>query len=320
MKLFGIGASRAFAASVARELGVELAAHEERTFEDSEFKIRSLESVRRESVFICQSMAADAAQSVGDKLCRLLFLAGAVRDAGAASVTAVVPYLGYARKDRRTQARDPVTARYLAQIVEAVGVDAVLTVDVHNLAAFENAFRVGKEHVEAAPLLVDHVTERVLGLAAGAAANIVVLSPDAGGIKRARRFADLLEEKLGRPVGLAFMQKHRSEGRVTGDLFAGEVDGAAVVVVDDLISGGTTMARAARAAIARGAGSVHAVATHGVFGAAAFETLGIPEIASVVVTDTVADAAARCPGLEEKLTVVPCASLVAERIRRVAGD
>lgn len=323
MKLFGIDASRAFASAVARELGIELAAHEERDFEDSEFKIRPLESVRNEHVFVCQSLASDSRQSVNDKLLRLLVLVGALKDAGAGRITAVVPYLGYARKDRRTQARDPVTIRYVAQIFEAVGVDAIMTIDVHNLAAFDNAFRCTKEHLEAAPLFVDrlfvdHVVQHEVEHAAGSAgSNIVVMSPDVGGIKRARRFADLLEARLERSVELAFMQKHRSEGRVSGDLFAGDVAGATVIVVDDLISGGTTMARAARAAVDRGAAAVRAVATHGVFAETAADALGIAQIASIAVTDSIDGVERRCPELTSKLVVLPSASIVAERIRRL---
>lgn len=315
MKLFGIEASRILAEDIARGLGRSLSAHEERDFEDSEFKIRPLESVRGDSVFVCQTLSADAEQSANDKLSRLLFFAGALRDASAERVIAVVPYLAYARKDRRTKARDPVTVRYLAQMFEAVGIDAVVTADVHNLAAFENAFRCRKEHVEAAPLFVEHFSREL-----NTAGPVTVLSPDSGGVKRARAFADLLAAGLQQPVELAFMEKYRSEGRVSGALFAGEVADATVIVIDDLISGGTTMARAARACVERGASSVHAAATHGVFGEAALENLSIPEIASVVVTDTVGGVRARCPDLADKLVILPCAGIFVERVRRMAEE
>jgi ribose-phosphate pyrophosphokinase len=244
----------------------------------------------------------------------LLFLCGAAKDAGAEHVTALVPYLAYARKDRRTKPRDPVTTRYVAQMFEAVGVDAVVTVDVHNPAAFENSFRIGTENLEAAPVFAGHFAPL-----ASVVERTVVLSPDAGGVKRARAFASLLEGRSGKPVGLAFMEKQRSEGRVSGELFAGDVDGAVVIVIDDLISGGTTLARAAAAALARGARSVHAAATHGVLGAAAAETLGGARLESIVLTDTVTDVRRRAAFLGSKLRVLETAPLFAAVIERWRG-
>jgi ribose-phosphate pyrophosphokinase len=267
--------------------------------------------VRGEHVFVCQSLASSGGRSANDKLARLLFLCGAAKDAGAEHVTAIVPYLAYARKDRRTKPRDPVTTRYVAQMFEAVGIDAILTADVHNPAAFENSFRIGKENLEAAPLFAEHFAPLV-----AAAERTVVLSPDAGGVKRARPFAALLERRSQKPVGLAFMEKQRSEGRVSGELFAGDVDGAVVIVIDDLVAGGTTLARAAAAALARGARSVHAAATHGVLAAAAAETLGSAPFASIVLTDTVSDVRRRGAFLGPKLRVLESAPLFAAAIER----
>ena len=314
MKLFGLNASKELAQGLADRLGVWLASHEERDFEDGEFKVRPLETVRGEHVFICQSLAASGPQSANDKLNRLLFLCGATKDAGAEHVTAVVPYLAFARKDRRTKARDPITTRYVAQMFEAVGVDAIATVDVHNVAAFENAFRIGKENFEAAPLFADHFAPL-----AAAAPRTVLLSPDAGGVKRARALAALLEARSGKPTGLAFMEKTRSEGRVSGELFAGDVDGAVVIVIDDLISGGTTLARSAAAAHARGAREIHAAATHAVLGPGAAETLGATPLESIVVTDTVGDVRQRGVLLGAKLRVLEIAPLLAAQIERWLG-
>lgn len=182
LMLFALGASRPFAELVARQIGIALAAHEEREFEDGEHKTRALESVRGRDVFVLHSLYGDAEQSGNDKLCRLLFFIGALKDAAAARVKAVVPYLAYARKDQKTKPRDPVITRYVATLFEAVGTDAVVTLDVHNLAAFQNAFRCRTEHLNAhrlfaafcAPLLKD--------------CEVVVVAPDAGGIKRAEQF------------------------------------------------------------------------------------------------------------------------------------
>jgi ribose-phosphate pyrophosphokinase len=306
MKLFGLKASLEGASRLARELGLELSAHEEREFEDGEFKIRPLESVRRERAVIYQSMAGRAGRSANDKLMRALVFAGALKDAGASEVVLVAPYLAYMRKDRRTKSRDPISTRYVAQMVEAVGVDEVITVDVHNPAAFENAFRCRTQTVEAAPDFVEHF--RVL---AASAERVVVVSPDAGGVKRARQFASLLGDASGRSVDLAFVEKHRSEGRVSGDLFAGEVEDATAIVIDDLISGGTTMRRAASLCLERGADSVHAAATHGVFAPEAAEGLKSGALASIVVTDTVCDVRERARALGAELVVLEIARRLA---------
>jgi ribose-phosphate pyrophosphokinase len=315
VKLFGLNASKELAEAVADRAGIWLSSHEERNFADGEFKVRPLDSVRGEQVFVCQSLAASSGQSANDALARLLFFSGALKDAGAKQVIALVPYLAYARKDRRTQPRDPVTTRYVAQIFEAVGVDAIVTVDVHNPAAFENAFRIGKENLAAAPLFAEHFAQL-----ASAVERTVVLSPDAGGVKRARAFAALLEARAQKPVGVAFMEKERSEGRVSGELFAGDVDGAVVIVVDDLISGGTTLTRAALAARARGARSVHAAATHGVLAAAAAETLAAAPLDSIVLTDTVGDIRRRGAFLGSKLRVLDSAPVFAAAIARWRGQ
>ncbi|MDE2004702.1 MAG: ribose-phosphate pyrophosphokinase-like domain-containing protein, partial [Betaproteobacteria bacterium] len=149
LAVFALDASRDFGAAVAHRIGVELEAHEEREFEDGEHKARPLTSVRDRDVYVLQSLHADPRQSVNDKLVRLLLFIGALKDASAARVTAIVPYLAYARKDRKSKTRDPVSTRYVAQLFEAVGVDCIVTLDVHNLAAFQNAFRCRCENLEA---------------------------------------------------------------------------------------------------------------------------------------------------------------------------
>jgi ribose-phosphate pyrophosphokinase len=310
MKLFGLNASAEGAQRVARELGTSLASHEEREFEDGEFKIRPLESVRRARVVVYQSLSGAAGASANDKLVRTLVFVGALRDAGAAAISVLAPYLAYARKDRRTKQRDPITIRYVAQLFESVGVDELITADVHNQAAFENAFRCQTRNVELAPLFVEHFSSL-----ATSSERLVVVSPDAGGVKRARRFAALLSDRTERPVDVAFVEKHRSEGRVTGDLFAGDVRGATVIIIDDLISGGTTMLRSASACLEHGALRVHAAATHGVFTPQAAACLDRPALESVVVTDSVCDVRTRGEPLASKLTVLESAGLLAQAVR-----
>lgn len=306
MKIFSLNASRFLGESIAAELGVDLAAHEEREFEDGEFKVRPLVNVHGERVAVCQSLFKDEHQSASDKLLRLLVFIGALKDAGAAEVVAVVPYLAYSRKDRRTKPGDPVTTRYVAGFFEAVGTDAIVTADVHSRAAFDNAFRCRTLHVEAVSQFVDHFAARI-----PRGRRVVALSPDAGGMERAIRFAEALGARLGAPVGVALMEKQRSEGRVTGEAFGGDVSEALVIIVDDMISTGTTMLRAARAALERGAEAVHAAATHAVFSAAAADALSDSALESVVVTDTAGEILGRFPALDPKLVVLPSAQLFA---------
>jgi len=310
LSLFALGESRGFGERVAQVLGVPLARHEEREFEDGEHKARPLESVRGHDVYVIHSLYGDERQSVNDKLVRLLFFLGAVRDASAERVTAVVPYLCYARKDRRSKPRDPVSSRYLAALLETAGADRVVTLDVHNLAAYQNAFRIPAEHLEARTLFSDFFGS----LAAGE--DVVVASPDVGGVKRAEAFRESLARRLGRPAGSAFMEKHRSEGKVSGETLVGDVSGRTVILVDDLVSSGTTLARAVAACRARGARRIHAAASHGLFAQKAAALLADPALEQLVVTDTVPpfrlDAAAR-----GKLRMISVAPLFAEAIRRM---
>ena len=285
MALFALDAGGALAKAVSASLGQPIAAHEERVFEDGEHKARPLESVRGADVFVLASLHRDASHSVNDKLVRLLFFIGALKDASAGRVTAIVPYLAYARKDQRSKSRDPVTTRYVATLMESVGVDAVVTMDVHNLAAYQNAFRCRTEHLQARPLFVAHFARTLRGQ------PVSVVSPDAGGIKRAEVFRRSLEGALGSPVASGFVEKHRSEGRVSGGAFVGEVRGRVAIIVDDMISAGTTIARAAEACRNAGATAVHAAATHAVFAPAAGATLGAAPIEGIVVTDTIVNGA-----------------------------
>ena len=309
--LFALEASRDFARQIGSTLGLALAAHEERAFEDGEHKTRPLVNVRGRDVYVVQSLYADASQTVNDKLVRLLFFLGALRDASAARVTAVVPYLAYARKDRKSKTRDPVTTRYVAQLFEAVGTDCIVTLDVHNLAAYQNAFRCRAEHLEANPLFVEHFATRLPD------APITVVSPDAGGIKRAEAFRQRLGVATNRPIGAAFAEKYRSEGVVSGDAFVGDVDGRVAIIVDDLISGGTTIARAAAACRRRGAQRVFAAASHGVFSANANATLRASGVDAIVVTDTIPSFRVTDAGLASRLVRLSVAPLFAEAISRL---
>jgi ribose-phosphate pyrophosphokinase len=281
LAIFALEASRPFGERVAAHLATTLAPHEERSFEDGEHKARPLQDVRGRDVFVVHALHGDDAQSANDKLCRLLFFCGALRDSGAASVTAVTPYLCYARKDRRTKPNDPITTRYVASLFEAVGVNRVIGVEVHNVAAFENAFRCPTWHIECAPILAGHFAPLVRGDA------VVAVSPDAGGAKRAQRFREELQILIRQEVGSAFMEKSRSAGVVRGDVLAGDVRGRTAIIIDDLISTGGTLVRAARACHAGGATRIFAAAAHGLFMGGAPELLAERTLDGIVIANTV---------------------------------
>jgi ribose-phosphate pyrophosphokinase len=312
VQLFALEATAELGRAVASGLGRDLSAHEERAFDDGEHKVRPLGTVRRAHVYVIQSLHSGPSESANDKLCRLLFFIGSIRDAGAASVTAVVPYLCYARKDRRTKLNDPVTTRYIAGMFEAVGTDCIVTLEVHNPVAFENAFRCRTVALTATPLFVDYV--RTLKDEA-----FSVVSPDPGGAKRAELFREALEACVGRPVGKAFADKHRSAGVVSGDLFIGDVAGTTALIIDDLISTGGTLVRAARAARKAGARRIVALVTHGLFMPGAAEAIADPAIDRLVVADAVPPFRLPDGAAKAKVDILPAAPLLAQAIRRLHG-
>ena len=292
---------------VADALHIKATAHEDRDFEDGEHKSRPLEAVGGHDVYVLQDLHGGGKESVNDRLCRLLFFIGSLKDAGAGRVTAVAPYLCYARKDRRTKPSDPVTSRYVACLFESVGTDAVIALDVHNPAAFENAFRRRTIALTAAPLFVEFAKSLP-------AEKLCVVSPDTGGAKRAEIFREALEAAKGVPISKGFVEKHRSGGVLSGGIFAGDADGATALIIDDLISSGHTMVRAAKAARQAGARKVLALATHALFSRESAELLSDAAIDQLVVTDSVP--VEQTTALASKTIILPCASLVAEAIMR----
>jgi ribose-phosphate pyrophosphokinase len=309
--IFAPQASARLGARVAAAAGTTLAPMEEREFEGGEHKTRPLGSVRGRDAFVVQSLSGDEAGSANDRLCRLLFFIACLKDGGAARVTACVPFLAYGRKDRRTRERDPVTLRYVAQLFEAVGTDHVVALDAHNLAAFENAFRCPVDHLEAAPLMATHLAAEV------GDAPVTIVSPDIGGAKRAQRLQELLQVRTGREVGLAIIDKRRSSGVVSGgDLVVGPVEGRHAVLVDDLVSAGSTLMRAVGACRRAGARRVDAFATHGVFLPESRQLLGPGGPDRLVVTDSILPTRIG-PAPDGRLVVLEVSALFGEAIRRM---
>jgi ribose-phosphate pyrophosphokinase len=278
--LFALRGNQDYGARVAQRLGCHLAAHEEHVFEDGEHKSRALEPLNGRQAVVFHGLYGDAEYSVHDKLCRLMFFCAALKDAGARRVQVITPYLCYARKDRRTEPQDPIISRYVATLLEASGVDRLMTLEVHNLAAFDNAFRITTRHLHSAELFAEHFTALV------GDAEVVAVSPDSGGIKRAEQFRQALERCLGRPVSGAIMEKYRSDHVLSGTRLIGEVQGKTAIVFDDMISTGATLLRAGHACQAAGAARVFAAAAHGLFTGGS-ELLDSPLFERLAICDSV---------------------------------
>jgi ribose-phosphate pyrophosphokinase len=313
MLLFALEPGCGFASAIARALGGAVSPHEERVFEDGERKLRPLVDPRGADAYVVASLHGGPADSPHDRLVRLLMFVATLRQHGAARVTAVVPYLAYARKDRGTKPFDPIASRYVAQLLEAVGTDALIVLEAHNLSALQNAFRIPTLHLSAHEAF-DEVADDW-----AARGPVAVVSPDPGGVKRAQLWREHLEARLARPVGFAMIDKRRSDGHVGGfELIAGDVGGATALLLDDLIATGGTIRRAAVALRAAGAREVVAFAAHGLFVPPADEVLADSAIGAVVVTDSVP--AFRVPpgsALDARLRVVSVAPMFA---RAISGD
>ncbi len=311
MLIFALNESRAFGNCVATELGLALSRHEERTFPDGEFQARPLDDPRGRDVFVIQSLHAGPEATIGDKLVRLLLFLATVRDGGARRVTAVIPYLAFARQDRQVHPHDPLALRSTALLLEATRVDTVVTIDVHNIAAFQNAFRCRTVHLEAAAEFVRKAVAISLD------DPVVVASPDLGGAKRAQAFGEMLKQAHGAPVRLAYMEKQRLDGGVAGTQFAGDVKGAHVLVIDDMISTGATLIRAIDVCRQNGARRIHAFATHGLFSGDADKRLMTAGVEKIIVTDTVPPFRLSQDAVENHVEVVSAAPLFAAAIRRL---
>ena len=311
MILFSLDPDPTLAQALAADLGVTLAPHEERHFEDGEHKLRPLLDPRGSDAYVVHSLYGDAQSSPHDKLCKLLMFIATLREHGAARVTAVVPYLAYARKDRKTKAFDPVSLRYVAQLFEAVGTEQLIVLEAHNVAAFQNAFRCPTIHLEA------HQAFNAMAVKLTGGDRLAVASPDPGGVKRAQLWRESLETLLLRPVGFAMVDKRRSAGVVSSDnLVAGEVDGMRVLLIDDLVASGETLRRAAMALRRAGAREVVACVAHGLFTGPAAQALADDSIAGIITTDSVPPfrLPLACP-VRDKLSIASATPLLAQAIR-----
>jgi ribose-phosphate pyrophosphokinase len=314
MLVFALDASRDIGSAIARALGVTLAAHEERRFEDGEHKVRPLVDPAGADCYVVQSLHGGPTAGGDEKLLRLLMMIAALRDHGARRVTAVVPYLAYARKDRRTQPFDPLSLRVVAQLFEVVGTDALIALEAHSAAAFDNALRLRAVNLDPGDLFAA-AAEPLLG-----GEPVVVASPDIGGVKRVQVWRERLEARWGRALGQAFVDKRRSAGVVSGGtIVAGHVAGCTVLLRDDLISTFGTIARATEALLAAGARRVLAFAAHGLFVGEAAAMLAANRVERVFVTDSVPPFRLAPGPARARVEVLASAALFAAAIRHEAA-
>jgi ribose-phosphate pyrophosphokinase len=323
IKLIGMNGSKGYAEEVASHLGCSLTPHEEKTFEDGEPFAKSSDgqigNVRGHDVFVIQSLFSDPNESVCDKFLKLCIMCGSLKDASAHEVVAVIPHLAWARQDRKTESRAPITTKYVARMLEACGINRALFVDVHNLAAEQNAFHVPIDNLEAKNLFAEWCAQNLYSQ--GRTKNIKVLSPDSGGLNRCERFRNALLRflnKLGAKlddIEIVTFDKRRIKGEVKGGRIIGNVADADVIAYDDMISTAGTMKKACTTAVNEG-GRIFAIcATHGLFCGAANDTLDGFDT-TLLVADTVDPWRLNAVN-RNKVQMVKTSHLVADAIRRI---
>ena len=303
IKIFSGNSNPSVAQGVAGCLGLPLGKSSCTKFSDGEISVSLHESVRGSECFVIQSTCTP----VNDNLMEMLIMIDALKRASAASITAVIPYFGYARQDRKAKARDPISAKLCADLITAAGADRVLTMDLH-ANQIQGFFDIPVDHLFGAPMLANHMKKKIGKDPEG----FVVVSPDLGSVTRSRNFA----AKIGCP--LAIIDKRRPKANVSEVMnIIGDIEGKKVILVDDMIDTAGTLCNAAQAVIDNGALEVYACATHAVLSGPATERIKNSVIKELILLDTV-------PVPEEnmldKYTVLPVAPVFAEAIERIYAD
>ncbi len=301
LRLFSGSANVPFSQEVARYLGMDLGPMLSKLFADGELYIQIQESIRGCDVYLIQPTC----NPVNDHLMELLIMIDACRRASARQITAVIPYYGYARADRKTAGRESITAKLVANLITQAGADRVIAMDLHS-AQIQGYFDIPFDHVYGSPVIIDYLASKQLS-------DIVVVSPDVGGVARARAFAKKLND-----APLAIIDKRRQAHNVAEVLnVIGDVAGKTAVLVDDMIDTGGTISAGAKLLREEGARQVYACATHAVFSPPAVERLSSGVLEEVIVTNTI-------PVAPEnhfpQLTVLSVANLLGETIWRVHED
>ncbi|WP_371311429.1 ribose-phosphate pyrophosphokinase [Hyphomonas sp.] len=303
MKLLACNANRPLAEAIADYLDMRLTRSEVKTFADQEIFIRIDENVRGEDVFVIQSTSHPA----NDNLMQLLIMMDALKRASARRVTAVIPYFGYARQDRKTDGRTPISAKLVANLISTAGADRVLTVDLH-AGQIQGFFDIPTDNLFGSPVMVDDIKERF------GKDKLIVVSPDVGGVVRARSLAKRLDD-----ADLAIVDKRRPEaGKSEVMNIIGDVKGKRCIMLDDICDSGGTLANAAAALKEHGATSVSAYVTHGVLSNNAVERIEKSVLDELVMSDTIQPSK---EALKSKsIRVLPIAPLLGEAIRRIANE
>jgi ribose-phosphate pyrophosphokinase len=300
-RIFSGSSNRKLAEAICKELGRPLGRAVVGRFSDGEIQIEIGDNVRGMDTFVIQSTSPDA----NTNLMEMLIMMDALKRASAGSITAVMPYYGYARQDRKVASRSPITAKLVADLVEAAGATRVVSMDMH-AGQIQGFFNVPFDHLYAAPVLLEHMRKRF----DGDAQNVVIVSPDAGGVERARAYS----KRLGSTLGI--VDKRRTKPNVAEIMnVIGEVQGKIAVLLDDMIDTAGTLTQAANALMDKGAVKVYAYATHAVLSGPAVERIAKSAIEEVVVTDTIAPR----PDAEacRKIRTLSVAGLLAEAVRRI---
>lgn len=310
LMVFAGRASQDLGEDIAARLGIELGKVTLKTFANGEIYTKFEESIRGADVFLIQSTCSvdnGHRQSVNDSLFELLTMINAAKLASARRVVAVMPWYGYSRQDKKSAPREPITAKMVADILQAVGVDRVLTMDLH-AGQVQGFFNVPVDHMTAVPILAQYFRD----YPAFDGKRLVVVSPDAGRAKLASHFA----EKLG--ASIAVLTKQRPEhSEVEMTMLIGDVDGKVAIMIDDMIDTAGTLIEGAKKVRENGATKVFAAATHGIFSNPAYSRLAdCDEINSIIVTDTVPLRA----GAPDIITQLPAGQVLADCIRNVFND
>lgn len=296
-------ANPALADLISDETGIPLTEMEVKRFADGEVDVKITDSVRGQDVFVIQPTCPP----VNEHYMELFIILDALRRASAARITPVIPYFGYARKEKKTQARDPITAKLMANFIQAAGASRVITVDLH-AEAIQGFFDIPVDALTAVKILARHVLARH-------GRDVVVVSPDVGGTARARALAS----QLGEQASIAIIDKRRPRDDMVEMIrVIGEVEGRPCVVIDDLISTGGTLVAAATALRREGAVAVDVVATHGVLSGGALRRLHDAPVDAIAITDTIPLSDSQRNGHAlEKLHILSVAPLIGEAIVRV---
>jgi ribose-phosphate pyrophosphokinase len=302
MKIVACNSNRPLAEAIAASLGLPLTSASIRRFADMEVFVEIHENIRGEDVFVVQSTSYPA----NDNLMELLITLDALRRSSARRITAVIPYFGYARQDRKSGPRTPVSAKLVANLITAAGAHRVLTMDLH-AAQIQGFFDIPVDNLFAAPLFGRDIAERYQGR------DLMVVSPDVGGVVRARALAARLH------TDLAIIDKRRPRAGVSEVMnVIGEVEGRHCILVDDIVDSGGTLCNAAEALIRNGANGVSVYVTHGVFSGGAVARVGSSPIEMMTVTDSIA--ATEAVRVAQNIRQVTIAPLMAEAMRRISEE